>query len=265
MKFEKIIHAEINQILHLQPDGWPSIVSKFEFYTTSNHCYPVKLIIDDAIVGIGATIVHDNAAWLAHIIVHPDYRNKGLGKIITEKLISQAKEKNCQTISLIATELGAYVYEKIGFTTETTYLFYKVAINKKKYNSDYIQPYTTNLKQQILDLDKEISKENRIKTIETHLKNASVYIKNGKVEGFLMPSLGEGLILASNNLAGIELIKYRLNTNENVIFPANNTAAKEYIEKLQVKVFYKAKRMKLGADKNVVFSNIFARIGGYLG
>jgi GNAT superfamily N-acetyltransferase len=266
MKIQEITFNEINQLSDIQPEGWPNIIPKFEYYTTSRFCFPIKVIIDNQIVGIGTTIIHDNCAWLAHIIVHPNHRNKGLGKIITQSLINQAHHKNCDTILLVATELGSSVYKKLGFKTTTEYLFYKVLKNKQKYaNLDFIVPYTESFKNQILELDKKISGEDRLENMSQHIENSIIFFRNGKVEGYFMPTFGEGLIIATNKTAGLELLKFRLNTHENIIFPKDNSTLRQYMLENNYDLYYSAKRMTLGKDPKVDLSKIYARIGGNLG
>lgn len=266
MKIEALLLSEIDQLSGIQPEGWPSILPQFEFYTTSNICLPLKVVDDNEIIGVRTTIIHQKCAWLAHIIVHSNHRNKGIGKIITQKLIEQAHTNNCETIQLVATELGSYVYKKLGFQTTSEYLFYKVSINSAKYqNSNFIVPYTESYKYQILELDNKISGENRTDTINQHLENAILFLRNGKVEGYFMPTFGEGLIIANSKIAGLELLKIRLNTHENVIVPINNHSVIEYMKNKDYDIYYRAKRMYLGKKPSVDLSKIFGRIGGNLG
>ena len=138
MEIQVLNHHDINFIAELQPEGWDSILPKMVFYVESSFCFPIKVIIDNKIVGLGATIIHENTAWLGHIIVHNENRGKGLGKLITQKLIEIAKQKQCQTILLIATEFGAPVYEKVGFVTQTEYLFFKDISLEKLPNVSFV-------------------------------------------------------------------------------------------------------------------------------
>jgi ribosomal protein S18 acetylase RimI-like enzyme len=60
----------------------------------------------------------NNRGHLARIVVNPAVRGKGIGRIFVEKLISEAKRLNCQTISLRVTKgnSGAIsLYQKLGF------------------------------------------------------------------------------------------------------------------------------------------------------
>jgi len=77
-------HKEIVLLTDLQPPEWQDIVPTFDYYTKAAFCFPIKVTIDNKIVGIGTTIIHNDIAWLAHIIVHPDKRNKGIGQLITQ-------------------------------------------------------------------------------------------------------------------------------------------------------------------------------------
>ena len=88
-------------------------------------CFPFKASIENKIVGIGTTILHHETAWLAHIIVHPEYRNRGIGKMITQALVDHSYSKGRKTIYLIATELGLPVYRRLGFESETEYTIFK--------------------------------------------------------------------------------------------------------------------------------------------
>ena len=125
MEIQDLKQSEVGLLIDLQPQGWRDISPIFDFYSKSAFCFPVKATIDNKIVGIGTTVIHNDIAWLAHIIVHHDNRNKGIGQLITQTLVDSSKAKKCHTIYLIATDLGAPVYEKIGFETETEYLFFR--------------------------------------------------------------------------------------------------------------------------------------------
>lgn len=266
MKIQRLAHADLHLITDLQPSGWQNIMPSIEFYTTSNFCFPIKVIANDKIVGIGTTIIHNDVAWLAHIIVHPEHRNQGIGKLITATLVESLKAKNCHTIYLIATDLGEPVYKKVGFETETEYLFFKdVNIMEPFPISDKIVPFCEDFKQQAINLDFEVSKENRAFYLEEHLSSGFVYLANKRVEGLYLPTFGEGLIIAATDLAGQELMKLRLTAKENAVFPIDNTFAKEFMYLNNFKEFRTAKRMRLGKSRSWQPSNIYNRIGGNLG
>ncbi len=266
MDIQNLENKDISLLVELQPEGWNDIMPIIDFYTKSSFCFPIKIISNNKIIGIGSTIIHNDVSWLGHIIVHPEYRNKGIGKLITQALVNKAKEKNCTTIYLIATDLGEPVYKKVGFEEETEYLFFKDLKNNGNISiSKNIIEFNSSFKSQIINLDKEISGENRVFQIDPHLKDAYVYKNENDIEGFYLPTFGEGLILANNSFSGVELMKFRLKTQDNVAFPVDNIKATEFMYQNNFKEFKKAKRMILGKKRLWQPQNIYNRIAGNFG
>ena len=260
-----IDYKEISSLASLQPEGWTDIVPYFDFYTKSHFCYPIKVTMNNEIVGTGTTIVHNEVAWLAHIIVHSDYRCRGIGQQITQTLVGIAEAKNCSTIYLIATEYGEPVYRKVGFIVETEYLIYKNVAQKDWIISGNIKPYKEKYKQQFMVLDRDISGEDRMVHIEEHLANAMVYHTGNKVQGYYLPTLGEGLIIASSEMAGIELLKLHLKHNSRVAIPKENNAAQHFLQETGFGEVSVIKRMRLGNERKTQLANIYNRIGGNVG
>ncbi len=266
MEIQVLTQNDLDLMADLQPSGWPDIRPAISYYVNSPNCFPVKLIYQNKIIGIGTTIINNYTAWLAHIIIHPDYRKEGNGRTITQKLVKSLFDKNITTIYLIATELGQPVYEKIGFLVETEYLFFKDLKSDNSIGvSDNITPFIDEYKSQILALDFKSSGENRIHLIEPNLAEGFVFLKGEIVEGFYLPTLGEGLIIANTSIAGLELLKLRMTTKDNIAFPADNTEAADFMYQNNYKEYKTAKRMRLGIKRAWKPQNIYNRIGGILG
>lgn len=266
MDIQILGHSDIDLLKDLQPTGWQDIIPIFDFYTNSVFCFPIKATIDNKIVGIGTTIIHNDIAWLAHIIVRPDNRNNGIGRLITQTLIDSLKAKNCDTIYLIATDLGAPVYEKLGFETETEYLCFKDIQTDMGWTiSKNITLFTDDFKEHIANIDRHVSGEDRMLQIQQHLTYGYVYLQDKIIEGYYLPTLGEGLIIANTSSAGLELMKLRLTTKENIAFPIDNLSATEFLHKNNYKEFKMVKRMRLGTKRTWLPAKIYSRIGGHLG
>ncbi len=259
-------NSDLTFIAELQPLGWQDIIPTIDFYTKSNFCLPLKVTIDKKIVGIGTAIVHHDIAWLAHIIVHPDNRNQGIGNLITKTLLENLESKRCDTIYLIGTAMGEPVYKKLGFETETEYVLFKdIKSSGTLKTSENIVPFSDSFKNQISVLDYKVSNENRMFQLMPHLDHGFIYVQDNNVEGYYLPSLGEGLIVSTTTSAGQELMKLRFMTKENASFPMDNLAAIEFMSQ-NFSIEYKTtKRMRLGKKRNWQPTNIYNRIGGNLG
>lgn len=267
MTIETLNKNDVSSLNELEPAGWGSILPAHEFYTSNtDFCFPIRINNDTKIVGIGTAVIHNDVAWLAHIIVHAENRNQGIGRLITQSLVNNSQAKNCDTIYLIATDLGAPVYTKAGFETETEYLFFKDIKAEESWKiSNCIVPFHPDHKATIAEIDKLITGEDRLFHLEKHFQDGFVYHSNDGIEGFYLPTFGEGLILAKTKDSGIELMKMRFTNHDNASFPIDNIDAVDFLYKCGYKEFKTAKRMRLGKQRDWTPSNIYNRIGGNIG
>ena len=267
MKFEPIYQCDLEEIKHLQPDDWNDIIPEIEFYIRSTFCFPVKVSMDNCIVGIGAAIIYDTTAWLAHIIVDRAYRNRGIGFQIVQELLRKNENTRIKTYLLTATELGKPVYTRAGFRPVAEYVF----MNREKAipeetSSTPIIPFEERYRHQVLQMDRRVSAENREFLISGAIHDAKLYTEGDDLSGFFIPGLGEGPVVADTVEAGLELMKIKCPSVNRVVLPADNLTG---IEFLHQKGFFptaiKGTRMILGKDLNWQPTKIYSRIGGNLG
>jgi len=266
MQFESIQYTDLDQLKVFEPPNWGDLVPRFRYHIDSNFCDPVKLSIAGKIVAIGTVIFHKDSAWLASIIVHPDERNQGYGNKITTHLINSVDKKKYTTIYLDATDLGFPVYQKIGFELETNYAHLRTEANISGLNlSEIIIPYEDKYRSEIIQLDKDISCENREDTITENILTSKLFVQAGKVEAVFFPSLGNGLIIANNDHAGIELVKYRLENNYYAILPSDNVSTIDFLKQSGLVQFRISRRMFIGKKRPWKAASIYNRISGQLG
>jgi len=258
---------DIEKLSELQPEGWDDIKLPFQYYLSHRgFCTPLKFVIDEIIAGTGTCVFHKDVAWLAHIIVHVDYRNRGLGKLITDTLVNRVKLHPYKTISLIATDLGEPVYRKVGFETDTEYLFYKNEDQKQhEGDSEFISRFEKKHLEDILELDKRVSGEDRSQRLLEFIDDSFVFRRNSKTEGYFFPSFGDGLIIASNATAGIELMKLRNKSKNMAVLPVDNKEALGFLEQNNFKHYRTAKRMTLGEKRKWLPQMLFNRVSGQIG
>jgi len=266
MSFLPLTLSDLDAIKELQPEGWTDIVPHNKYFIESPYCYPIKVVVNNKLAGIATYIMHADTVWLAHIIIHKDYRGQGLGTAITQELISKIDRKRFKTIYLIATELGEPVYKKLGFVAENEYVFFKDGQpDKNILVSPSIIPFEEKYRQQLLNLDKDVSGEDRQNKLNETIDSSMLYVQNGHVLGLYSPTLGEGMIIAADNNAGIELMKLRLTTKENAVVPTENKAAVDILLKNKFIEVRKAKRMLLGERRAWKPELLFNRVNGQIG
>jgi hypothetical protein len=266
MTIAPITINDIEMLRALQPADWPDIIPHMQTYAQSPFCFPLKLTEGTGIVGTGTLILHEQTAWLAHIIVHPDHRNKGIGSSIVRTLLQHREAMKKKTKLLIATALGEPVYKKAGFRQVSVYKVFK---KEKIVDDNKVVPEIVDLTElyipQLLKLDAAISGEKRERLLLNYIETAKIYLKNGLVRGFYLPSLGEGLILADNDEAGKELLKLKCTLSDMTVLPEENETAVQLLPTLGFKEMRQVKRMILGDDIAWQPQYFYSRIGGNLG
>lgn len=264
VRIEPLTAADLKEIAFLQPEGWGDILPSIQDYCILDFCFPLKATIGNTIVGIGTAIFHRSTAWLGHIIVHKDYRNFGIGTTITRSLIELVQKTPCKTILLIATALGEPVYKKLGFDIQTHYVFFENGFIPAE-GSDHIKPFEQKYVGSLLALDHSISGENRIELLQNHFTHARLHIENNSLVGFYLPTLGEGLIIASTADAGLALMKNRYADHKKICLPVDNRDGINFLLEHGFTELRRASRMVLGENFLWQASKMFSRIGGNLG
>ncbi len=260
--------TEIEQIGFLQPEGWEDIKYYFKFYSQNPFCYPIAAFNNDKIIGVGNGIVNKNSGWLGHIIVSSDFQNQRIGYQLTENVINYLKEQGCKTLFLFATEMGEGLYKKFGFETECYYKFYRGEILNTEFRDEHIRPAKEYDFEKIMRLDEEISGEQRKNMLERFNSIGWIYenLETGEIEGYFLPELGERLIIANNNIAGLKLLELKHTLkNCKTVLPESNKEGQNFLKRKGFKEYKSAPRMVLGQKTNWNPEMIFSRIGGFYG
>lgn len=259
--------SDINQLMPLTPDGWSPLQPHFEFYTNSNYCQPIKFLLAKEMVAVGSIIYHKQTAWLAHVIVHPAYRNQGLGAKMTKTLVDLIDRSHYSSINLIATDLGFPIYLKAGFKVSGIYNHLKR--NESQLATppicDRIIPYKPQFADEIFLLDLFITGENRANFIRDHLSSSFAWVSNRKIQGVFFPTLGDGFIIAMNEQAGADLLIKRNQLFNYAILPSENKAGLAQLTNLGFNVTSTSRRMSLGQVIHWKPTQVYNRISGQIG
>ena len=257
---------DLSTLTPLQPEGWSSLIPIFEFYTTSEYSFPIKVVAESVTIGVGCAICFEGSAWLAHIIVHPQYRRKGVGTMIVEELLSQLEDRRIDRVSLVATDDGHPLYRSFGFTEDSQYVFFKSErLLKAADESRVVTAADSSDDSAILTLDRLVSGEARESLLKPHLDGALICREAGPIGGLYLPTLGEGLIEARSVVAGEELMRHRLRTHNQCILPADNVPATTFLKENGYSEVRRAWRMWRGERPLWHPEWVFSRIAGNFG
>ena len=256
-------------ISKLFPKDWNFDFEKFiSLHIDQKYFKGFTLSANNEPIGFGNLLIFGEVGWIGNIVVKKTFRGKGLGTSITNHLIETGKEAGVKTFILIATELGESLYKNIRFRTELNYEFYKRSESLKKFEiSQNIRVASKKDFKKIVDLDFAVTGENRDEFLELFLSRTKlIYNSTGKLKGFFIENLGNGLIIANEPDYGLELLKVKLNANgQSVVIPETNFIAKDFLIKNRYKNYINAPRMILGKKHNWKSESVFSRGTGYCG
>ncbi len=266
---EELKSNDLKYISALTPDGWYDVTPLYEMHLNQEYFFPIKLVAENKVIGVGELIINGKIGWLGNIIVCKEFRNQGLGKKLTERLIEMANAKDCESIYLLATPLGKPVYQRLGFQESGKYLFFKKGeMNFPEEKNESIIPFDKKYQNEIFDLDRKAMGEDRSKVLALHLKHSFVYKKadEDEISGFFIPTLGDGVIICNNTIAGYEFIKKRETFGmERIILPEECKETIEFLIQNKYTYFREATFMFLGELKKGNPKMVYSRVGGYLG
>jgi GNAT superfamily N-acetyltransferase len=262
-------HSEIPLLADFPPKEWkldlPQLMSMHFHYP---YFYPIVAEENGTLAGCGIAMIHGTVSWLGTIIVLPEFRNRGIGRSITEHLIATCAGRGCATQILTASALGEPIYRKLGFIITGQYDIYR-----KEAESSYIiesncRIATEDDYDKIRKMDHEITGEDRFALIKRYLTDAWVYddTLSHCIRGVFFPAFGQGLILAYDEEVGIALMKFRLNQKRSsVVIPSTNRTAKPWLEAEGFQLTQTLPRMVLGEDVAWKPHCIYNRATGYCG
>jgi GNAT superfamily N-acetyltransferase len=262
---EPVVEKDLPGLAELQPDGWPDIIPEFGFYSRMPFCKAVRVTMEGRLAGVGAGISLGKTAWLAHIIVNPLFRKKGIGRSIVDHLLDWLDHSGCETVSLIATDMGYPLYRKTGFDDQTDYVFLKSEKPLNLPDSTDTIPFTGAAAIDVFSLDKKVSGEDRSGIMMNRMLNAHVLRKNGHITGYFLPGLGEGPIVAEEIETGLAMMELRIPNSKQCVLPVENAAGIDFLKENGFVESKRAKRMVRGKRFSWQPDKIFNRIGGNFG
>jgi GNAT superfamily N-acetyltransferase len=109
--------ADISPLLLLaEGEGWLCDRWEFEFLL---QCFPQGCFIcreEGNALGYVTSISYGRSGWIGNLMVHPEARRRGIGKNLMLAATSALQRNGVETVWLTASEQGAGLYRKLGFT-----------------------------------------------------------------------------------------------------------------------------------------------------
>jgi hypothetical protein len=230
--------------------------------------HPMVAERDGAVVGCANGLLQGSAGWLGNIIVLPEYRRQGIGRALTEDLLKFFQAKRIEHQLLVATDLGEPVYRKLGFQVVSNYIFFAGQGGLPPTGPlSSVRPLLPRDTDALFSLDRVITGEKRGMFLQRYLYGAWVHMDpSNHLDGYYLPGLGTGLIIAANDAAGLALLRYKADHGGNACaVPEQNRVAVDFLRAHGFAETSRAPRMVLGGDVKWQPERVYSRGSGFSG
>jgi ribosomal protein S18 acetylase RimI-like enzyme len=269
LKIRPIEPMEIPTLKDFAPPDWSSDLSiVFAFHFGQPYFHPIVAELDGKLVGCAQGILTGKSGWLGNIIVLPEYRGRGIGHTLTADLIEFFRSRGCTTQILAATALGEPVYRKLGFRTVTHYILMKREATGTPVEAPGVRKFVPGDASRLFTLDRAATGEERQPLLSRFLEDAWVHQTSSSegMDGFFLPGMGHGPVLAWNDRAGLALLRFKLGMDYRIAgLPETNIIALECLQKAGFQETRRAPRMLLGEDIYWQPERVYNRASGFCG
>ena len=156
--------ADLRRFLKLQPDG----------------CFVAE--VAGQVVGTVTAFIFGNVAWIAMVLVDPQYRKHGIGTALMTQALAVTGQR---TVRLDATALGQPVYAKLGFVGEYELTRYVGMLTGS--NGSATTPASL---ETVTQLDFQVTATPRASLLETLAAEAGAHVRLVGTSGYLMDRPG---------------------------------------------------------------------------
>ncbi|MDG1344213.1 MAG: GNAT family N-acetyltransferase [Flavobacteriaceae bacterium] len=121
MKIRQLVYTDYNQVIEIWKKSFSNNFDKNinTTYLSDPSSVTLVSIDNDTITGVASLHIIKKLTrtlgLIEDVAVNENYRGKGIGKKLVEKLIGIASEKGCDKTVLNSSEKNSEFYEKIGF------------------------------------------------------------------------------------------------------------------------------------------------------
>jgi len=160
----------------------------FTFYAAHRNCRTfVARDGEGRVVATSVAIRYKRTGWIGHVFVRPDLRGRGLGTRMTLVAQRVLERAGCDSIVLVATDLGRPIYERLGFRIESSYHEMRGTALPKTVELAPYRPLLPSDRAALLALDRQVSGDDRGPMLARFEAFAWGLPRNGGLAGAAVP------------------------------------------------------------------------------
>jgi GNAT superfamily N-acetyltransferase len=176
--------------------GWNQTVNDWQTFLalSSQGCFVAEW--NGSPAGTATTICYgQDLAWVGMLLVHPDFRRRGIGHALLARCLEHLKAAGIRTIRLDATPEGKILYEEFGFREECSIMRCEIPhiTSPSANNSTVIRPYAETDAVLLEQFDTKVfgaSREPLLKRLLPASSKVLVFQSNAGLDGYGMLRVG---------------------------------------------------------------------------
>jgi GNAT superfamily N-acetyltransferase len=200
------------------------LLGRFRWHLHSPYAVAFVLEHADELVGVACATAFATSARIGHFFIHPQHRLQRQGTALAQHLLAYLDTQGLytQTVQAPASELPFWLGQ--GFAPQGGFTHYHCGLHIDASRDEVVlmEPAHTLA---LLHLDHRATGEERRALLLEHQYIGQAYVEQGRLRGALLPLLGHGLILADAPAVGLELQRWLLPHQQDIIIPEENSAA----------------------------------------
>jgi len=169
--------------------GWGNTENDFRrmLHYAPGGCF----IVGDGI-GMVSTVNYGSVGWIGNLIVHPDYRGRGVGAELMKKAITHLQDSGVESIRLDAVQKAVSLYRRLGFREEFRSLRYRGVARSGK--GGLAENMSESDLEEVIELDKAYfgtSREVMLNRVFAEYPEHCFTVRIGsKIKGYIMAKKG---------------------------------------------------------------------------
>jgi hypothetical protein len=208
---------------------WPlerdALMGRLRWHLCTPGAFAQMAVTPMGIAAVGAAIGHGSSGWITVLraLLPEAYAPLALS------LATRLESEGCRSQSIITPAEYVAALVALGFTIQDEMMWCSGGTFLQA-THEQVQPLEARHRLALQHLHRRATGEDRTDLLWEHQYLGRVYESGGQVHGFLLPLLGDGLIVATSTHAGLELQRWLLPVQDHVVLPGLNTAAIEHLE-----------------------------------
>ncbi len=235
----------------------PALLARVRWHLSTPDAIVLKASYDGALGGFACGTLHPGNAVVREVFVYPTFMGLGLGKELVAALSSAFTSRGTSSIVTDAYPGSQGFWQKLGFQRQVGLLRYADGsfINAGREEVIPLDPphllAVSHLYKMAFGLDRSAA-------LREESTMGSAYMEGSQLRGFLLPLVGNGLIVAEEPEIGLELQRWLLPMTNSLVLPVGNLAAHAHLVHRRYTVEDAGTRMVYGSMPMVKPNMVFA-------